>query len=281
VKVPAIRGTGGIRARPSVGGGIVFPTGIKEVRRPVDSTPHNHDSTRPDRSVRRSRIRRVRNRSSRPSVGARIVSPACVHGIAELVSAAPYNHYIAGPNCGVFGSCLGHVRDACPTVAIKIVSSASIKCASSIIAAPDDHLTSRPYCRVELSGTGGVSKTNWYPTVGIRIVPTTCVQHAAKSIGATPDNHFAAGPNRRVGGPRVGSVNTVCGSPAIRAGIVFPTCVEQGERASLPAPDDHFSSGPNRRLRLPGLRWAVNRTPSVVHASATCYLRKAITNTVQ
>ena len=58
----------------------------------------------------------------------------------------------------------------CPIVRAGIISAAGVERAAVAIAAPDDHLTAGPHCRVKVSASGRVGEAGGRPTVGARII---------------------------------------------------------------------------------------------------------------
>ena len=115
------------------------------------------------------------------------------------------------------GACVVFV--AIQRIRAGIVSTASAGRVEAIPAAPDDHLTAGPDCRMVVSGSGRVGGAGGRPTVGAGIVSASGVQTGAVVISA-PDDHFAASPQRRVIEPGSGRVGGAGGRPTVRARIV-------------------------------------------------------------
>jgi hypothetical protein len=65
---------------------------------------------------------------------------------------------------------------SCPTVRARIVSPASIQFSRLAFSTPDDHFTTGPYCRVNVSGRGRVDGVGGCPTIRARIVSTATVE---------------------------------------------------------------------------------------------------------
>src|SRR6476659_7997965 len=113
-----------------------------------------------------------------------------------------------------------------------------------MVAAPDNHFTATPHCRVTLSCRGRVASPRGYPTVRAGIVSRAGVKIVGAAGSSAPDNHFSAGPDRRVLVSARRRVGRAGGRPAIRAGIVFPAGVPIARTESTP--NDHFTASPDR-----------------------------------
>ena len=107
-----------------------------------------------------------------------------------------------------------------PAIRTGVVSSAGLKLRYTI-AAPDNHFTAAPDCRVKLSASRRVSSVGCCPTVGAGIVSAAGVPIAAAVVSA-PDDHFTASPHCRVDALGLGRVGRAGGYPAVSAGIVSP-----------------------------------------------------------
>ena len=97
--------------------------------------------------------------------------------------------------------------DGCPTIGAGIVPAARVEIGATGAAAPDDHFTAGPDCRVKVSASGCVGRADGCPTIGAGIIPPAGVQSADAAGIPAPDDHFAPGPHRRVlpsGSGRVG-----------------------------------------------------------------------------
>src|SRR6476619_3286748 len=84
-----------------------------------------------------------------------------------------------------------------------------------MVAAPDDHFTATPHCRVTLSCRGRVASPRGYPTVRAGIVSRAGVKIVGAAGSSAPDDHFTASPDRRVVGSASGRVGDAGGCPAI------------------------------------------------------------------
>lgn len=80
---------------------------------------------------------------------------------------------------------------SCPCICDRIVFAASVEVVRPVCAAPDEHFTATPNCRVAVATLGCVRGAGSQPTVSDRIVFPAGVL----SLIATPDNHFIAGPD--------------------------------------------------------------------------------------
>src|SRR5207248_11634122 len=103
-----------------------------------------HFSASPYSGMIKSGSWRVSGTHSCPRVRKWIVSPACV---GERTS-APNDHFGARPHCCLRIWAARSVRDGggCPSVRAWVVPPAGVQAKSA--AAPDDHLTPCPDCRV-------------------------------------------------------------------------------------------------------------------------------------
>ena len=121
-----------------------------------------------------------------------------------------------GPGGGRVG-----VAGSCPAIRAWIVSPACVKSDAKACAAPDDHFTVSPHCRVTASCRGCVGDAGLRPGIGAGIVSPAAVHKIAKiAVRSAPDDHLVAGPHCRVmlsGSGRVGGVRDC---PCICAGIV-------------------------------------------------------------
>ena len=63
-----------------------------------------------------------------------------------------------------------------PSVAVGVISTASVKNRADVGSTPDNHFAARPDCGVNEAGSWGVGDTGSYPTVQAGIVPSACVQ---------------------------------------------------------------------------------------------------------
>ena len=80
------------------------------------------------------------------------------------------------------------------------ISPAGVQGAQVITAAPNDHLTARPYCRVRCPGFRRVDGAGERPTIDTRVVSPAGGQTPLVKILSTPDNHFSIAPHRCVPG---------------------------------------------------------------------------------
>src|SRR5205814_5600655 len=116
VKESAKRGVGAGRC-PTVGGGIIFPAGIRRTR--SISAPYNHFTASPNRRVRVSAIGGIGDTGRCPTICAGIVLPSAAAITTDaLPISAPDDHFAAGPHCRVLGSRSGGVGGVgcCPRV---------------------------------------------------------------------------------------------------------------------------------------------------------------------
>ena len=86
---------------------------------------------------------------------------------------------------------------SCPTIHAGIVSPAGIQIGAATNAAPDDHFTTRPHCRVGATAFRHVRATSSCPVVRVGIVSAAGVQ--TEGIGLAPDDHFTARSTLRCG----------------------------------------------------------------------------------
>src|SRR5881398_2748467 len=94
------------------------------------------------------------------------------------------------------------------------------------VAAPDDHFTASPHCRVTFSCGGRVvPSAHACPTIRAGIVSPAGIKIVGAAGISAPDDHFAASPDRRVVVSSIRRVGGAGGHPAIRARIVFPAGV--------------------------------------------------------
>ena len=72
----------------------------------------------------------------------------------------------------------------CPTIGAGIVSPASVKNVGAVIigAAPDDHFTAGPHCRVSVSTSGRIGSAGGCPTVGAGIVSPASVKIGVHTV---------------------------------------------------------------------------------------------------
>src|SRR5882724_9766099 len=99
-----------------------------------------------------------------------------------------------------------------PAISRRIVSRAGIQpgAAATIVvvgSAPDNHLTTRPHCRVIDSGTWGAGGVESRPRVGREIVAAASVIAVADILSA-PDNHLGSRPHRGVIASRCGRIES-------------------------------------------------------------------------
>ena len=121
--------------------------------------------------------RRVSRADSCPTVGTWSVSAA---GVQQKIT-APDDHFTAGPDSGVTTSCGGRVARARgnPVVGYRIVSPTGVVGDTTLTAAgaaPHNHFTAGPDCRVKESASGHITRAGGCPTVGARIIPPADVQ---------------------------------------------------------------------------------------------------------
>src|SRR5439155_12513541 len=113
----------------------------------VESAPDNHLSASPHRRVVGAACRRVRGACRGPTVHCGIVPAASVQP-----TTAPYYHFGTCPHCRVCAARGRRVGGAgcCPRTRAWVVSAPGVEWCKRIpkTAAPDDHLTASPDCRV-------------------------------------------------------------------------------------------------------------------------------------
>jgi len=146
---------------------------------------------------------------------------------------------------------------------LRAVSAASVQIAA-VIAAPDDHLTSGPHCRV-ICTTSGAGDGGGRPTVVAGVVSAAGVQKAAVAHSA-PDDHLAAGPHRGVSGSGIGCAARAGGRPTVRGRVISPASVQIGETPiGGSAPDNHFTASPHCRVNFSasGGASSAGRSPTV------------------
>ena len=102
---------------------------------------------------------------------------------------------MAGPDCGVTRSTLGGIGHggSYPSVRAGKVLRASLKGASAIVTAPDDHRSPGPHGRMIIPTVRGVTGAGSCPTIRGWIVSATGV-HTNTIAYSAPDDHFIAGP---------------------------------------------------------------------------------------
>ena len=137
---------------PTVGAGIISPTGVQTDGSATNSAPDDHFTASPHCRVIRSRSRRVVGAGGCPTVSAGIVFAASVEIISAIPS-APDDHFAAGPHCCVKLSGGGRVGGAgrCPTIRARVVSAAGVQSGhgeGAVMSGPDDHFDPGPNCRV-------------------------------------------------------------------------------------------------------------------------------------
>src|SRR5438045_9546069 len=93
------------------------------------------------------------------------------------------------------------------------------------VAAPDDHFTATPHCRVTFSCGGRVVSARGYPTVRAGIVSPAGIKIVAAAGISARDDHFSAGPDRRVLESIRRRVARAGRRPAIGCGLVCPAGV--------------------------------------------------------
>src|SRR4051812_45651851 len=152
------------------------------------SAPHDHLTAGPDCRVKGSARGRVGRAGGCPTIRGGIVSTAGVE-IGAVIKSAPHDHLAAGPDCRVNASGRGCVGRAggCPTIRAGIVSPAGVQIVIAVIikiAAPDDHFTAGPYCRVLESLLGRVGGAGGSPLVCARRI--TRVGNFGKSVDHLP-----------------------------------------------------------------------------------------------
>jgi hypothetical protein len=139
--------------RPTIGAGIVSPTGVQVVVARIikGPSPNDHFAASPYCGVRVSANWCIRSTGSYPTIRPRIVSAAIIRTVST-----PDDHFTAGPHCRVLvcgrwrvGSSGGR-----PIVRGGSIPSASIQTTVATVAAPHNHFTARPYRRRSVS-TGG------------------------------------------------------------------------------------------------------------------------------
>ena len=151
----------------------------------------------------------------------------------------------------------------CSSIGAASVSAAGV---SIGVAAPDDHFTAGPHCRVKASAGGRTGGAGGGPTICDGVISPTGVQKGAAVAAA--DDHFAAGPDCRVNVSGAWRADDAGGCPTVRAGIVSPARVKEG--APVPtAPDDHFAASPHCRVSASanGRAGRASGCPRIINAS--------------
>src|SRR5205823_2162189 len=177
-----------------------------------------------------------------------IISAASVHKTAAIIS-APNNHFAASPHCCVSDSADWRVggAGACPTVGGRIVRAAGVEILTATVirvAAPDDHFTAAPYCRVIFSAVGRADDVGGCPSISAGIIFAAGVKSAA-AIRSAPHDHFTAAPHCCVAVPRSGRVGGAGSCPTASTGIISPPGVQGAPTVAIvSAPDDHFTTRP-------------------------------------
>ena len=152
-----------------------------------------------------------------PAIRTRIVSAAGV-SVAGVIT-APNNHFAPCPNGRLRPSGRGRVRRAgsCPTVRDRVVPSTRVRAAGGIrFSTPDDHLSSRPYCRVKISPIGGVIGGGSGPSICVGVVSPASVQVNEPA----PDDHVTTGPDRGVILSAIRRISRAGSRPAIGARVI-------------------------------------------------------------
>ena len=98
-------------------------------------------------------------------------------------------------------------------------------------AAPDDHFTPGPHCRVKTSAGGRAGGAGGAPTICDGVISPAGVQKDA-AVSA-PDDHFAASPDCRVNVSGAWRAGDAGGCPTVRAGIVSPASVKEGAASTI------------------------------------------------
>ena len=155
------RGISSADSCPTIGVGVVFPTGVKIGG--TSSTPDNHFVPGPCRRVVRSGIRRIGHTGGHPAICAWIVPAAGIRNGVKPIFPAPDDHFGTSPRCSVTSPPGRRIRVArrCPSISAWIVPCACVPKVKvrviPIIAAPDDHFASGPHCSVTVSDIGRAS----------------------------------------------------------------------------------------------------------------------------
>ena len=111
---------GGASGCPTIPAGIISAAGVKIGGRLFESSPDDHFTVVPDRSVPPSGIGRVGGAGRSPPIRTRTISAASVKTAA--IFSTPDDHFTARPHCGVTLSpsgCAGGVG-GCPIVGIGL-----------------------------------------------------------------------------------------------------------------------------------------------------------------
>jgi hypothetical protein len=174
------RPAAGAGGRPTVGAGIVSPTGVENEAAAL-SAPDDHLAPGPHCSMKESGSGRVSGADGCPTIGTGIVPAASVQ-ITSVSASAPDDHFTARPDCRVTPPGSGRVggADGCPTIDVGIIPPARVQTVDAPgISAPDDHFAASPNCRVVLSSSGRVSGASWSPRV------VNALRSAFRSIART------------------------------------------------------------------------------------------------
>ena len=150
-----------------------------------------------------------------------------------------------------------------PTVCTGVVPSAGVHMDAIAIAAPDNHFTSGPDCRVILASGGRRVDAGSRPTIRAGIIFPAGVERVVHR--SAPDDHFGVSPHCCV--IKSGSGRVVCagGCPTVGEGIISPTGPDNVAGLVDPTPNDHFAASPHCRVRDPasGRVGGAGRGPTV------------------
>src|SRR5439155_21692747 len=117
-------------------------------------------------------------------------------------------------------------RRGCRTRCSRAVPAAGVQLQEIFIsAAPDDHFTASPDCRVRDSGGRGVGGGRGYPTISAGTISPAGVKWERGNLISTPDDHLTAGPHCCVIAAGIGRVRG-SGGGATSVGVFV--CADRG-----------------------------------------------------
>ena len=175
---------GGAGGSPSVGSGIISPTGA--------------GNWRYGWCWRRCCCRRrFAGRRSWRIGGFCGVSPA--DAVVTVGTSSPHYHFTVRPHCRVKvsgGGCAGGAG-GCPAIRARLISPTAVYVAVAIIATPNHHLFAGPNCRVTPSTSGRVGNARGCPAIRRGVVSGTGIQPVLGPVERipAPNDHFAASPD--------------------------------------------------------------------------------------
>ena len=167
--------SGGASRYPAVHAGIVSAAGVYGV-----AAPDDHFTTSPDRRVPVSAGGRVGSAGRHPTVGAGIVSPP---GVQIAAVNSPPQTIISLPVQTALCRCRLEGAPGVLVVAQLSVPGLYLPPVLAIgVAAPDDHFTAGPHCRVKVSAGGRAGGAGGGPTICDGVVSAhRCLKRCRRS----------------------------------------------------------------------------------------------------